>query len=153
MGALDVLTKILMVVVVLLVVFVVVWRCWVVTLVPMGVDTKPPTEVVARETGVVDEEMNGATVGMRVGEVREVALRGNATTGYAWRIVGVEGGSVVPEGKWQYKVSFPFLTGSGGYFQHRFRAVEPGQTDVHMTYDPVSEPQPGYSYFIRFVVG
>lgn len=153
MGMLDVLTKILMVVVVLLVFFVVIWRFWVMTLVPMGVETRPPTEVVARETGVVDEEMNGATVRMNVGEVRKVALRGNATTGHAWRVVRVEGKSVVPDGDWKYNISFPFLTGSGGYFQRRFRAVAPGQTDVYMTYDPVSEPQTGYSYFIRFVVG
>lgn len=141
MGAIDVLTKILMVVVVLLVVFVVVWR--------VGAATTPP----AGKTDVADEETHMRTVGMRVGEVRDVALRGNATTGYAWRIVSVEGGSVVPEGKWRYKVSFPFLTGSGGYFQHRFRAVEPGQTDVRMIYDPVSEPQPGYSHVMRFIVG
>lgn len=151
-NSLDILARILVVVVVMLILFVVAWR-HATRIFPMGVqpetkEKRPPTAA-----DIVGEEMNGKTVAMRVGDVKSVVLRGNATTGYAWRVVRVDGGSVVADGKWEYKVSFPFMTGSGGFFLRRFRAVAPGQTDVYMTYDPVSEPQGGYSYVVRFTVG
>lgn len=90
---------------------------------------------------------------MKVGEKRKVVLSGNATTGYAWRIVKVDGNSVQPEEKWHYRPSFPFLTGSGGHFEREFEAVQPGLTDVYFIYDPVAEPvRFGYYYYLRFDV-
>lgn len=102
---------------------------------------------------VVSDEMNGSTIQMKVGEKRRVALSGNATTGYAWRIVKIDGGSVIPDPKWRYKPKYPLLIGSGGYFQIEFKAVKPGLADVYFIYDPVAEPRPlGYYYFLRFDV-
>lgn len=102
----------------------------------------------------IDENMNGATITMKVGEKRNVILSGNATTGYAWRIVSMDGGSVKTEHKWKYHVQYPYLTGSGGYFQWEFNAVELGKTDVYFIYDAVADPQMGYYYYLKFnVVG
>ena len=110
--------------------------------------TEPPPDLTT-----IDNQMNGSTIVMKVGEKRKVLLSGNATTGYAWRIVKMEGESVKPDQKWQYKLKFPFLTGSGGNFQREFEAVQPGITDVYFIYDPVAEPiRFGYYYFLRFDV-
>lgn len=110
--------------------------------------TEPPFD-----NTIIDDEMNGGTVIMKVGEKRKVLLSGNATTGYAWRIVKMEGNSVKTDTKWRYKIKLPFLIGSGGYFQREFEAVEPGMTDVYFIYDQVSEPIPmNYSFYLRFDV-
>lgn len=120
-----------------------------VSLMPSIVQTTEPP----RDMNIIDKEMNGATVSMKVGEKRKVVLPGNATTGYAWRIVKMEGQSVKPDDKWHYQLAFPYLTGSGGYFQREFEAVESGQTDIYFIYDPVAEPiRLGYYYFVRFDV-
>lgn len=99
------------------------------------------------------EPANGDTITMRVGERKKIFLSGNATTGYAWRIVRMVGSSVRPDAKWDYSLKSPFLTGSGGYFVREFEAVEPGLTEVYLIYDPVSNPvQLGYYYFLSFDV-
>lgn len=111
--------------------------------------TGPPLDT----TPVIGTKMNGSTIVMKVGETRKVVLPGNATTGYAWRIVKMEGGSVRPDAKWHYQLKFPVLTGSGGFFQRQFEAVQPGLTDVYFIYDPVAQPiRFGYYYFLRFDV-
>lgn len=117
--------------------------------IPQGINwTEPPVD-----TTLIRIEDNGSTIMMRVGEKRKVALSGNATTGYAWRIVKIDGESVHPDEKWHYQAKPPFLTGSGGYFQREFEAVQPGLTDVYLIYDPVSNPvRFGYYYFLRFDV-
>lgn len=97
-------------------------------------------------------EMNGATIIMKVGEKRKLLLPGNATTGYAWRIVRQDGNSIETDSKWRYKAEFPFLMGSGGYFQQEIIAKELGITDMYFIYDPVAEPQLGYSYFLQINV-
>lgn len=109
--------------------------------------TEPPID-----STIIDDEMNGETVLMKVGEKRKVLLSGNATTGYAWRIVKMDGNSVKTDMKWRYKIKFPFLIGSGGYFQREFEAIEPGMTDVYFIYDPVAEPRMGYYFYLRFDV-
>lgn len=116
---------------------------------PDGIQwTEPPID-----TTLIRNGENGSTIVMRVGEKRKVALSGNATTGYAWRIVKMEGGSVRPDEKWHYQAQPPFLTGSGGQFLREFEAVQPGLTEVYFIYDPVSNPvRFGYYYFLRFDV-
>lgn len=105
------------------------------------------------DTTLIRNEENGSTIVMRVGEKRKVVLSGNATTGYAWRIVKMEGGSVRPDEKWHYQATLPFLTGSGGYFQREFEAVQPGLTEVYFIYDPVADPiRFGYYYYLCFDV-
>lgn len=102
----------------------------------------------------ITEDMNGNTITMKLGEKRNVLLPGNATTGYAWRIVAQDGTSVHTNKKWKYHAQTPYLTGSGGYFQWQFNAVEFGMTDVYFIYDAVANPQIGYYYYLRFnVVG
>lgn len=101
---------------------------------------------------MIYDDMNGSTVEMRVGEKRKLLLPGNATTGYRWRIVSLDGKSVSSPHKWKYRLSSPFLMGSGGYFQKEFIAVEPGTTEVYLIYDPVAEPQLGYYFYLRFDV-
>lgn len=110
--------------------------------------TEPPTD-----NSVLDITNNGATIRMSVGDKRLVRLIGNATTGYAWRIVKMDGSSVKPDDKWHYKLKDPILMGSGGYFEREFEALSPGQTEVYFVYDPVAEPFPiGYYYYLRFDV-
>lgn len=108
--------------------------------------TKPPLD------NIIDMDKNGSTILMKVGEKTKLILPGNATTGYAWRIVKIEGTSIKPDAKWQYKMQFPFLMGSGGYFQREFYAQEAGITDIYFIYDAVAEPQLGYYYYLQFDV-
>jgi len=117
------------------------------TFVPQIGFTEPPID-----NTIIDDEMNGGTIYMKVGEKRKVMLSGNATTGYAWRIVKIDGNSVKTDVKWRYKIKYPFMIGSGGYFQREFEAIEPGMTDVYFIYDPVAEPQTGYYFYLRFDV-
>lgn len=100
----------------------------------------------------IDYDMNGSIIQIRVGDKRIVSLFGNATTGYNWRIVQIDGTSVKTQSKYHYKPTSPFLMGSGGYFQWEFDAVEPGLTDVYFIYDPVAEPQLGYYFYVSFDV-
>lgn len=115
------------------------------TLAPQEATTQPPGDMIY-------DDMNGSTIEMRVGETRKLLLPGNATTGYRWRIVRLDGTSVSSPRKWKYRLSSPFLMGSGGYFQKEFIAVEPGTTEVYLIYDPVAEPQLGYYFYLRFDV-
>lgn len=108
-----------------------------------------PTE---KDENFLDIDMNGATIKMKVGEKRRLFLPGNATTGYAWRIVSIDGSSIETDGKWHYKPQFPFLIGGQGYFQKEFYAKQPGLTDIYFIYDPVAEPQLGYYYYLQFDV-
>ena len=110
--------------------------------------TTPPPE----DPTMIYDDMNGATIQMKVGEKKKLLLPGNATTGYRWRIVRLDGTSVSSLSKWKYRLSYPFLMGSGGYFQKEFIAVEPGTTEVYLIYDPVAEPQLGYYFYLRFDV-
>lgn len=116
--------------------------------------TAPPAQTdPPRDPNGIYDPMNGSTIMMKVGEKRKVLLSGNATTGYAWRIVKTDGNSVEPDEKWNYILKSPFLTGSGGYSVREFEAVEPGLTDVYLIYDQVSQPVVmGYYYFLRFDV-
>lgn len=117
---------------------------------PAPLDLQPTQEPVP--SYVQKEEQNGGTILMKVGDIQFVSLFGNATTGYAWRIVKKEGDSVIPDTKWRYQLEQPFLMGSGGYFQMKFTAIQPGMTDVYFINDPVSDPQMGYDYYLQFDV-
>lgn len=102
---------------------------------------------------MIGDEMNGKVINMKIGEKKLVSFKGNATTGYTWRIVKIEGKSVKPDNKWHYQPGLPFLVGSGGYFQRGFEAVDAGLTDVFFIYEPVAEPiTMNYSYYLRFDV-
>lgn len=129
---------------------------------PTGISSiLPPTPPSAKTTTMTEppedptmiyDDMNGATIQMKVGEKKKLVLPGNATTGYRWRIVKMDGNSVSSPSKWKYRLSFPFLMGSGGYFQKEFIAVQPGTTEIYLIYDPVAEPQLGYYFYLRFDV-
>ena len=111
-------------------------------------ESTPPPD----DPTMIYDDMNGATIQMKVGEKKKLLLPGNATTGYHWRIVRMEGNSVSSPTKWKYRLAYPFLMGSGGYFQKEFIAVETGTTEVYLIYDPVAEPQLGYYFYLRFDV-
>lgn len=112
--------------------------------------TQPPAQ--EEQPPFLGIDQNGSTIPMKVGETISVSLPGNATTGYMWRIVRMDGGSVQANPRWQYRLEKPVLVGSGGMFDNAFRAVQPGQTEVYFLYDPVADPQLGYDYFLRFDV-
>ena len=112
--------------------------------------TEPPIDDVKTMIG---DDMNGSTIIMRIGEKRTLSLRGNATTGYAWRIVKMNGTSVKPDDKWHYRPERFFLIGGGGYFQCQFEAVQAGLTEVFFIYEPVADPMNmTYSYYLQFDV-
>lgn len=119
---------------------------------PVRTSLLDPTSETPTPMDIIDYDMNGAMITIHVGDKRKVLLAGNATTGYRWRIVKMEGDSVRTTGKWKYRPSFPFLVGSGGYFQFEFEALQQGMTDVYFIYDPVAEPQLGYYFYLRFQV-
>lgn len=102
----------------------------------------------------ITEKMKGHTISMRVGDRRKLELEGNATTGYAWRVSGMDGTSICMEGgcRLEYRASEPLLVGSGGKYETMVKAVEPGMTDVYFAYDRSWERQKTHSIYMRFDV-
>lgn len=81
----------------------------------------------------VTETHNNTTVTMKKGDVLQVVLEGNPTTGYAWRAVGYNRRILTMDSKPYYKPKTQ-LVGSGGYYLFRFVAVSQGFSHMKLIY-------------------
>lgn len=110
--------------------------------------TTPP--LYADTNIVLCEKDNGSTLYLKKGFRGTIELKGNASTGYAWRTQKVVGDSVKVE-KWTFIPSEtpPFFVGGGGVFRMNFEVVSEGKTSILLVYDTPLYPRPvGYDYFI-----
>ena len=77
------------------------------------------------------EADNGRSIELKVGDVLEVTLPGNPTTGFQWEVDSVDSAILRQIGEPEFKPSNNAV-GSGGNFTLRFEAVGTGQTELKM---------------------
>jgi predicted secreted protein len=80
---------------------------------------------------IADEEDNGQTVTMGVGDALQVILRENRSTGYLWSIVTNDEAVLALSGEPEYVVDSD-AEGAGGTVTYLFEAVAPGTSVLRM---------------------
>lgn len=85
---------------------------------------------------MVTESDAGKTVTVTKNAQLEITLPGNITTGYSWKVTGLEGDSLKPVGQPQYLPSPAPAerVGTGGQFVFKFAAIKPGTTKLTLAY-------------------
>jgi inhibitor of cysteine peptidase len=83
----------------------------------------------------VGEADNGRTYPVKVGDVIEIVLVGNPTTGFAWTAILTGGNAALVEqvGEPAYATDST-LIGAGGTYTFTFRAVNQGQALITLNY-------------------
>ena len=81
----------------------------------------------------LSEEDLSRTVEIGVGDILEVVLKGNPTTGYIWDRVSPDKGILKQVGKTKFKPDRK-ARGSGGKIMMRFQAAEAGKTSLKLIY-------------------
>jgi inhibitor of cysteine peptidase len=84
------------------------------------------------------EADNGKTNSVAAGAEIEIILAGNPTTGYAWELNAFSTNSLQKIGDVQYRQTefsdrMPRV-GVGGSFSFKFKAVQPGKSDIKLIY-------------------
>lgn len=84
---------------------------------------------------------------LRVGDEMTMSMRGNPTTGFTWRIKSVNRSILKPLGsKYVPAKHPPGVTGTGGTFFFRFRALAHGHTLVRFVHSRPFAPHEPPSY-------
>jgi predicted secreted protein len=107
----------------------------------------------AADVGVVrvGGSKNGASVTLQRGSRLVVSLKGNATTGYAWKVRSVDKSVLKPLGVTYVQNPNPkHLLGVGGVYRLPFKALARGTTVLKLVY--VRGKEFGGSYTLRVVV-
>jgi len=86
-----------------------------------------------KNTLKLTEQDAGRTVDMRVGELLEVTLRGNPTTGYMWDVQSVDPNILKPADQLEFQADSK-LIGSPGKLTLRFEATRAGKTPLRLIY-------------------
>ena len=100
----------------------------------------------------LDETHLNHSVDVRVGELVEISLPGNLTTGYSWVLRPVDPALLGSVGEIKYRSQGKGL-GAGGRFTLRLKAKTPGETRVELVYRRPFDPQgtPPASEFRVFI--
>jgi len=80
---------------------------------------------------IADEADNGQTVTMKVGDMLQLMLAENPTTGYTWAIVTNDGDVLIPSGEPAYEVESDAI-GAGGTRTFMFEAKAAGTSVLQM---------------------
>ncbi len=80
---------------------------------------------------IADEDDNGQSVTMSVGDMLQLMLAENPTTGYTWAIVTNDEDVLAPSGEPAYEVESSAI-GAGGTKTFMFQAVAPGTSVLQM---------------------
>lgn len=75
----------------------------------------------------------GRTVEIGVGDILEVVLKGNPTTGYIWDVASPDKGILKQVGETEFKPDRK-ARGSGGKIMMRFEAAESGKASLKLIY-------------------
>ena len=113
-----------------------------------------PVSALAPADATIGSAQDGATIPLTLGQTLAVNLAGNATTGFDWKLQGVDRTILHPDGDVTYTPTGydPPLTGSGGIFTARFTAVRAGETLVSLVYVRPFESHPAKPFFVHVVV-
>lgn len=95
----------------------------------------------------------GSTIYVKQGEVLEVTLEGNPTTGYTWEEPAGAGEVLAQQGEPEFKADSSAL-GSGGMMTLRFKAMQAGTYPLKLIYHRTFEPNvpPLQTYDVTIVV-
>jgi predicted secreted protein len=103
------------------------------------------------KTQRLGSKANGKTVGLAVGGQLFVSLKGNATTGYAWKIASVSRSVLQPSPiKYVQNPNPKHLLGVGGVYKLNFKGLARGTTVLKLVYTRGSEL--GELFWLRVVV-
>jgi inhibitor of cysteine peptidase len=92
-----------------------------------------------------DQSRNGGTATAQIGDLIEIRLPENPTTGYRWQLPPLDGGATVELESDEYDVSSPAV-GSGGLRRLSFRAVREGACTIDLHYRRSWEKQAADSF-------
>jgi len=94
-----------------------------------------------------------STVTLKVGNLLEVSLEGNPTTGYTWELAPGGGVLLSRQGASEFKPNTKAM-GSGGVVTLRFKAVQEGRMKLKLVYHRTFEPNvpPVKSFDVDLVV-
>lgn len=79
------------------------------------------------------EKDQGRSQSMRVGDILEISLEGNPTTGYIWELAKSDTIILIQKGEPDYQASTR-LMGSGGMYAFRFEAIKSGESELELIY-------------------
>jgi inhibitor of cysteine peptidase len=85
------------------------------------------------------EKDAGSTIHVKQGDIVEVALNGNPTTGYTWEQAPGSGDLLAQQGDPAFKADSNAL-GSGGIMTLRFKALHSGTAPLKLIYHRTFEP-------------
>ena len=90
----------------------------------------------ASKTYEMTRDDNGKTLKVKVGDVIQIKLKSNRTTGYSWALTGKTDAKVLKSGEVEYKVDeHPTgMVGVGGNDFCLFTALAPGKTEIALGY-------------------
>lgn len=97
---------------------------------------------------------NGSRVQLVVGQMLDVALGGNPTTGYLWMVDTIDRAVLRETGEWEF-VPDSDAVGAGGVVTLHFRGFAPGETELKLSNRPSWEPESeAYETFaVQVIVG
>jgi inhibitor of cysteine peptidase len=90
----------------------------------------------------IDQEADGTTITLAVGDVLEVALPANPTTGFTWEVTAVDGAILSAAGDYVFVADSTAVVGSGGTMTFSFDVLAPGTTTLEMVYHRTFESEP-----------
>jgi len=86
-------------------------------------------------TYTLDEEDDGSTLTVEVGDIIDVVLEGNPTTGYGWTVdLSAEDAAILEQVGEPTYVPDSELIGAGGTYTFRFRALAVGEATLVLNY-------------------
>jgi inhibitor of cysteine peptidase len=101
---------------------------------------------------VLTEEDASQTVEVAQGEIFQVSLEGNLTTGYNWVMAPQDPALVEMQGDPEYQEASN-LVGSPGTVTFTLKAVTPGQTTLHFDYkrpwEETTKPEKTYEVIVN----
>lgn len=90
----------------------------------------------------VDAAQNPGKVQLETGDLLEIKIEGNPTTGYQWEYIPADDGILASAAEPEYKsMSSGSLVGGGGVYKFTLRAEKPGLTQVELKYYRTFEPK------------
>ena len=84
-----------------------------------------------KATRQITEADAGRQIELRVGDMLEITLPANPTTGYQWETIDLDSTILRPVGEQTFEPSSNAV-GSGGQVKQRFEAVGAGQTELKL---------------------
>jgi len=89
----------------------------------------------------IDEGADGTTITLAVGDVLNVALPANPSTGFTWEVTAVDGAILSAAGEPVFEAESTAI-GSGGTMTFSFDVLAAGTTTLKMLYHRTFETEP-----------